>query len=69
MSDYSIEKIYYTRHANEVIEHKNFDMDLNEIYFGHVPSLIFVERSTSAIIITKKVGNHTLINNERISSG
>tara|TARA_B100001013_G_scaffold300197_1_gene201465 strand:- start:347 stop:517 length:171 start_codon:yes stop_codon:yes gene_type:complete len=29
---------------------------VNEIYFGHVPSLIFVERSTNAIIITKKVG-------------
>ena len=69
MSDYSIEKIYYTRHANEVIEHKNFDMDLNEIYFGHVPSLIFVERSTSAIIITKKVGNHAPIILEKISSG
>ena len=56
MSDHSVEKIYYTRHENE-------------IYFGHVPSLIFFERSTSAIIITKKVGNHTLIINERISSG
>ena len=56
MSDYSIEKIYYTRHENE-------------IYFGHVPSLIFFERSTSAIIITKKVGNHTPIILEKISSG
>ena len=56
MSDHSIEKIYYTRHANE-------------IYFGHVPSLIFFERSTSAIIITKIVGNHMLITNEKTSSG
>ena len=32
MSDHSIEKIYYTRHANEVVEHTNFDMDLKEIY-------------------------------------
>ena len=32
MSDLSIEKFYYTRHENEVVEHTNFDMDLKEIY-------------------------------------
>ena len=48
---------------------------VNEFYFGHVPSLIFFERSTSAIIITKNIGEYIPINDdtpiidESISSG